>query len=203
MTSSIYGATLGALILTCVSCAGLSTAQSADESEPKPAIVTDGGEGTPIAFPLHPTSRLASASATESGLSLFEIEIPAGTAGAPPHRHTHEDEFFYVRQGEVTFLTDGTEKTISAGGLALLPRGGWHAMWNSEKTDAILLVGTSDGQFDDVFDAVAIAAATAGELSPPEIGAIVARVGAERGITIDMTKVPDGVRHLYGMPPAE
>lgn len=203
MTSSIYGATLGTLLLSCVGCAGFSAAQGAADSEPKPAIVTNGGEGPQIAFPLHPTSRLASASATESGLSLFEIEIPASTAGAPPHRHTHEDEFFYVRRGEITFLTDGTEKTISAGGLALLPRGGWHAMWNSKKTDAILLVGTSDGQFDDFFDAVAIDAATAGELSPPEIGAIVARVGAERGITIDMTKVPDGVRHLYGMPPAE
>lgn len=200
---SIYRVTLGALMLSCVGCTGFSAAQSAGESEPKPAIVTDADEGAKIAFPLHPTTRLASAKATESGLSLFEIEIPAGTAGAPPHRHTHEDEFFYVRQGEITFLTDGTEKTISAGGLALLPRGGWHAMWNSQSSNAVLLVGTSAGKFDDFFDAVAIDAAAEGALSPPEIGAIVARVGAERGITIDMSKVPDGVRHLYGMPPAE
>ena len=82
----------------------------------------------------------------------------------------------------------------------MLPRNGWHAVWNSGDTDAILLVGTSAGKFDDFFDAVAMAVAKAGELTPPQIGAIVGRVGSERGITIDMSRVPADVRKLYGMP---
>jgi len=183
-------------------CASAMTPQDQTQTQTNPALILDQGEGTPIDFPLHPTMRLTSADATQSGLSLFEISIAAQAAGAPPHRHTHEDEFFYVREGRITFMADGVQKTISEGGFVLLPRGGWHAMWNDGKTDAILLVGTSAGQFDDFFDAVAMRAAAAGDLSPPEIGAIVGQVGAERGIEIDMAMVPDKVRHLYGMPPA-
>jgi len=182
-------------------CTSAMTPQNQTQAQTSPALILDQGEGASIDFPLHPTTRLSSADATQSGLSLFEISIATQAAGAPPHRHTHEDEFFYVRQGRITFMADGVQRTISEGGFVLLPRGGWHAMWNDGEADAILLVGTSAGQFDDFFDAVAMEVAAAGDLSPPEIGAIVGQVGAERGITIDMAMVPDQVRHLYGMPP--
>jgi mannose-6-phosphate isomerase-like protein (cupin superfamily) len=198
-------AAIGLSSLFASACVSTSAAQLAETDDSLPAIVLNSGEGTEIEFPLHATTRLASATATDSGLSLFEIIIKAKAAGAPPHKHTHEDEFFYVREGSITFLTDGVQKTIFEGGLALLPRGGggWHAMWNDADADATLLVGASDGQFDDFFDAVAMQAAAAGDLTPPEIGAIVGRVGAERGIIIDMSRVPDQVRPLYGMPPVE
>lgn len=175
-------------------------AEANTDGDSKKAIILDAGEGEEIAFPLHPTQRLAYSSATEAGMSFFEIGIPAQSAGAPPHRHTHEDEFFYVREGTVTFMADGQRKTITAGGFVLLPRNGWHAVWNSTEEDAILLVGTSAGQFDDFFDAVAMEVAAAGELSPPEVGAIVGRLGAERGVIIDMSLVPDDARSLYGLP---
>lgn len=193
---------LGAGLFITSACAAAQVPQDPVPLDAKPGVILDADEGSRIDFPLHPTTRLASADQTASGLSLFEISIVAQTAGAPPHRHQHEDEFFYVRDGRITFMVDGVQKTISAGGFVLLPRGGWHAMWNNGDTDAILLVGTSEGEFDDFFDAVAIEVSSAGDLSPPEIGAIVGKVGAERGIAIDMTKVPDSVRHLYGMPPA-
>ena len=189
-------------LLAITACSHAQGPQDAPQAQPNPAIILDGGEGAAIEFPLHPTKRLASADDTQSGLSLFELVIAAQAAGAPPHQHSHEDEFFYVREGGITFMADGLQKTISEGGFVLLPRGGWHAMWNEGDTDAILLVGTSEGQFDDFFDAIAMEVAAAGELSPPEVGAIVGKVGAQRGITIDMTKVPDSVRHLYGLPPA-
>lgn len=192
---------LGLSTAVLAACANIGVAQESDT--PQSAVILDAGEGEAIAFPLHPATRLAEADQTVSGLSLFEITIPAESGGAPPHRHTHEDEFFYVRSGTVTFLADDAEKTIGAGGFVLLPRGGWHMMWNASGDDATLLVGTSDGKFDDFFDAVAMAAAQAGQLTPPEVGAIVGRIGAERGIVIDMSKVPAGVRHLYGMPPAD
>ena len=179
--------------------AGVETGDKTGEP-PRPAFILDGGEGEAIAFPLHPTQRLAHADSNEAGMSFFEIEIPAKSAGAPPHRHSHEDEFFYVREGSVTFMADDQRKTIGPGGFILLPRDSWHGVWNAGDEDAILLVGTSDGQFDDFFDAVAMEVAAAGELSPPEVGAIVVRMGAERGVAIDMSMVPDDVRSLYGMP---
>lgn len=204
MTKFSSGILVSTTALALAACASSSFADdTADAVEPRPAQLIDAGEGEAIEFPLHPTTRLAGAASNEAGLSLFEIIIPANSAGAPPHTHTHEDEFFYVREGTITFMADGVQKSISPGGLVMLPRGSAHAMWNASEGDAILLVGTSDGAFDDFFDAVAMEVAAAGDLSPPEIGAIVGRIGAERGIMIDMSLVPDEVRPLYGMPPAD
>jgi len=197
-------ALIGLAAMIQMACASTSFADDQpDTSDPKPALLIDSGEGEPIDFPLHPATRLVDAQSNSAGLSLFEIQIPANTAGAPPHTHTHEDEFFYVREGTVTFMADGETKTISPGGLVMLPRGSTHAMWNSGDAESTLLVGTSDGRFDDFFDAVAMEAAAAGDLTPPEIGAIVGRIGAERGIIIDMSLVPDEVRPLYGLPSKE
>ncbi len=197
-------ALIGVSAVALMACTSSSFADDTSSvADPKPALMIDSGEGEAIQFPLHPTTRLADASSNQAGLSLFEIEVPANSAGAPPHTHTHEDEFFYVREGTVTFMADGERKMISPGGLVMLPRGGSHALWNAGDTDATLLVGTSEGEFDDFFDAVAMEVASAGDLTPPEIGAIVGRVGAERGIIIDMSLVPDDVRPLYGMPPKD
>ena len=177
-----------------------SSAETAKSADRLPTKVLDAGEGEDIAFPLHPTVRLADKDSNHAGMSFFEIIIPAGSPGAPPHSHTHEDEFFYIREGNVTFMADGARKTISSGGFVLLPRDSWHAVWNMGDTDAIMLVGTSVGKFDDFFDAVAMEVRESGADSPEEIGAIVGRLGAERGITIDMSRVPEDVAALYGLP---
>ncbi len=169
------------------------------DTEKRPPILLDGGEGEAIAFPLHPTLRLADADSNLAGMSFFEIRIAAGAPGAPPHTHTHEDEFFYVREGTVTFMVNDERRTLKAGGFVLLPRHSLHAMWNTSAEDAILLVGTSAGKFGDFFDAVAIEARESNAGTPAEIGAIVGRLGAERGIVIDMTKVPEDVAALYGL----
>ncbi len=198
---------MGLSVIALAACTSSSFAEQearpADMVEPKPSLIIDLGEGAPIDFPLHSTTRLAGAESNDAGLSLFEIKVAANSAGAPPHTHAHEDEFFYVREGSVTFMANGDQKTISPGGFVMLPRGGAHAFWNATDDEAILLVGTSEGAFDDFFDAVAMEVAAAGELTPPELGAIVGRIGAERGILIDMSLVPDEVRPLYGMPPVE
>ena len=202
MTGFSSNALVGLLAAAFVACTFPSVAEdTANATELKPALLIDADEGEAINFPLHPTTRLAGAGSNDASLSLFEINVPANRAGAPPHRHTHEDEFFYVREGAVTFMADGEQKTISPGGLAMLPRGGTHAMWNAGNEDAILLVGASAGKFDDFFDAVAMEVASAGDLTPPEIGEIIDHIGAARGIIIDMSLVPDSVRPLYGMPP--
>lgn len=196
--SSVLGSVSAVALIACTSSSFAEDTTPA--AGPKPALFIDAGDGEAIGFPLHPTTRLVDAASNDAGLSLFEINILANSAGAPPHTHTHEDEFFYVREGAVTFMADGVQKTISPGGLVMLPRGGTHAMWNATDADSTLLVGTSAGEFDDFFDAIAMEVAAAGELTPPEIGAIIGRVGAERGIIIDMSLVPEAVRPLYGMP---
>ena len=162
-------------------------------------IVLDGGEGGPIEFPLHPTFRLADPDTNLAGMSFFEIHIAAGAPGSPPHTHANEDEFFYVREGTVTIMTAEGRNTIGAGGFVLLPRHSLHALWNASDEDAILLVGTSQGEFGDFFDAVAMEVRATSASSPQEVGAIVGRLGAERGIVVDMTKIPEDVAALYGL----
>ena len=167
--------------------------------ESRPPILLEGGEGEPIAFPIHPTLRLAGPESNVAGMSFFELRIRAGSPGAPPHTHTHEDEFFYVREGSITFMANEERRTLGAGGFILLPRNSLHAMWNASDEDAVLLVGTSAGQFADFFDAVAMEVRESEASSPREVGAILGRLGAERGIVIDMTKVPADVAALYGL----
>ena len=168
----------------------------AEEYEP---YVLEAAGGKEIDFPPHPTWALARADSNQAGLSLFEVGIPARSGGAPPHTHSHEDEFFYVRAGTVTFLANGARKTVSAGGFAMLPRDSLHAVWNASDEDAVLLVGTSNGKFDDFFDAVAMEARDTSAKTPEAVAEIVARLGKERGIEIRMDALPDDVAALYGM----
>lgn len=181
-----------------VSCA--SQADVETETEAMPALLTQAGEGRDVGFPLHPTTELAGDETNMAGMSLFEIEIEPNAGAAPPHTHTHEDEFFYVREGAVTFMADGMRKTLTAGGLAMLPRGGMHAIWNESDDPAILLCGTSGGKFGDFFDAVAIASRAANATTPAEVGPILGAEAAARGIYIDMTAIPADVAALYGLP---
>ena len=173
-------------------------AQAEDRKE-LPTIVLDGGEGAVVDFPLHPTARLAGPKTNIAGMSFFEIGIAAHSAGAPPHTHEHEDEFFYVREGTVTFMTGNERKTIGPGGFVLLPRHSLHAVWNGSDENAILLVGTSGGKFGDFFDAVAIEVQKNNVTTPQEVGAIVGRLGAERGVVIYMSRVPEDVATMYGL----
>ena len=115
--------------------------------------------------------------------------------------HTYEDEFFYVREGQITFMAEGERQSLSAGGFVMLPRGSLHAFWNDGDSEAILLCGTSDGKFGDFFDVVAVAAREANARTPGELGPILGAIAAERGIFIDMSKVPADVAALYGLPP--
>lgn len=57
-----------------------------------------------------------------------EVEVPPGQ-GVPAHRHTHEDETFYVLSGRVTFEGDDCADpvTLGPGGLFHGPRGRVHA----------------------------------------------------------------------------
>ena len=156
-------------------------------------------EAEAIGFPPHPTRKLAGPETNQAGLSLFEIEIPAKTAGAPPHTHTHEDEFFYVRSGSVTFWFNGERKLVREGGIALLPRNSLHAVWNNGDEVATLLVGTSGGKFGDYFDAVAMEVRKTNANTPEAVGEIMGRLGVERGVIIQMDKVPADVAALYGL----
>jgi quercetin dioxygenase-like cupin family protein len=77
------------------------------------------------------------------------VDDPRGTA-PPMHVHRHEDETFYVLEGEISVLVGDEEIELGAGDYAFVPRGTSHAyLVRSER--ACLLVTFSPSGFEEFF----------------------------------------------------
>ncbi len=63
--------------------------------------------------------------------ALVEHTLPAGLLGAPPHRHSREDECSYVLEGTLTVWRAGTVQAYGPGSAVTKPRGEWHTFWNA------------------------------------------------------------------------
>ena len=72
-----YIAVSAALLVACgVAAFGSGEHETASSSaESRPPILLDGGQGEAIAFPAHPTLRLADPDSNIAGMSFFEIRI--------------------------------------------------------------------------------------------------------------------------------
>ena len=66
----------------------------------------------------------ASADTTGGAFTVFEERDPVDT---PLHVHEHEDELFYVLEGEHVFQVGDEEFRVGPGGLVFAPRGVPHA----------------------------------------------------------------------------
>jgi oxalate decarboxylase/phosphoglucose isomerase-like protein (cupin superfamily) len=135
-----------------------------------------------------------------ANVSLWEVEIAAKSPGAPPHTHTHEDEIYVVLEGEMTFLIGEDVVTAGPGATVALPRGGLHATWNEGDAPVRALTFISqDSAFEHFFDRVVERVVQEGAASPAEAAGIVGAVAAEIGVEIDMGKLPDRARPLFGL----
>jgi len=82
--------------------------------------------------------------------ATFEATVPPGE-GANPHLHEHEDEQFYVIEGELVFRAGDETIEMSAGDFVHVPRGTIHSFENGPthaRLLATLLPGTG---LDQVF----------------------------------------------------
>ena len=68
----------------------------------------------------------ATSEETNGGFFLFEDRMERGKA-TPLHTHPDSDESMYILEGEIVMHMDGTDHRVSAGGLAVAPRGVPHA----------------------------------------------------------------------------
>ena len=75
---------------------------------------------------------------TDGRFAVIEARERRGD-GPPRHVHSHEDEFIYVLDGQVTFERDGEQHTALSGMWLLLPRGSQHR-FSVDSTEARLLV---------------------------------------------------------------
>src|SRR5690349_15108606 len=87
---------------------------------------------------------------TNGEVSVVEHPFPVG-ALVPPHKHTREDEYSIVTEGEIGFRSGDREVVLGAGGYITKPRGELHTMWNAGSTPARMIEVISPAGFEKFF----------------------------------------------------
>jgi quercetin dioxygenase-like cupin family protein len=90
---------------------------------------------------------------TNGAAAVFYLDAPP-MSGPPLHRHSREDEWFYVMDGDVTVEADGRRSVLGAGGSFFAPRGTAHTFQIFGSAGARILVMVSPGGFDQFFRAL-------------------------------------------------
>ena len=69
------------------------------------------------------------------------MTLPPGSWSSQRHWHSHEDEFVYVLEGEVTLVEDDGETVLRAGDCAAFPKGSGngHHLINKSASAAVFL----------------------------------------------------------------
>jgi quercetin dioxygenase-like cupin family protein len=86
--------------------------------------------------------------------AIFRQTMPPNW-GPPLHRHSREDEWFYILEGEITAEIDGQRTVLQGGGSAFAPRGTAHRFKVSGPRPAKMLVMVTPGGFDQFFEELA------------------------------------------------
>ena len=125
------------------------------------------------------TRYLARPEETGGAYALIEHTLSPGLIGAPPHRHTREDELSYVLTGTLTVWRDGVVSPFGPGSVVAKPRGEWHTFWNAGTEELRFFEVVSPPGFVSYFRELA-------EIIPPEgppeaeaLGALASRYGLE------------------------
>jgi uncharacterized cupin superfamily protein len=88
--------------------------------------------------------------ARRSGLTQFGVNlnvIAPGAWSSQRHWHSHEDEFVWVVEGELTLVTDAGEEVLRAGDCAAFKAGepdGHHLINRTDRPAKVLEIGTSN-----------------------------------------------------------
>jgi quercetin dioxygenase-like cupin family protein len=94
----------------------------------------------------------------DSGGTIFAIELQNLLKGGPPvHFHLHQDEWFFVMEGEVLFQVGEQRKLLRSGESLLGPRMIPHGFCAvGEKPSRMIITFTPAGKMEEFFRHVAI-----------------------------------------------
>ena len=112
------------------------------------AVPERKGTGYPPEFDRPCAGRVRQRLGDAGGLHDFGVNLtrlPPGNWSSQRHWHSHEDEFVYVLEGELTLIEDGGETLLRAGECAAFPKGSsdGHHMINRAGGMAVYLeIGT-------------------------------------------------------------
>jgi uncharacterized cupin superfamily protein len=114
------------------------------------AVPVRHGSGYPPPFDAPCAQRTRRRLGDAGGLRDFGVNLmtlPAGGWSSQRHWHSHEDEFVYVLQGELTLVEDDGETMLRAGDCAAFPKGtgnGHHLINRSAAPALYLEMGSRD-----------------------------------------------------------
>jgi uncharacterized cupin superfamily protein len=112
------------------------------------AVPARKGTGYPPEFNAPCAERMRQRLGDAGGLTDFGANLtrlPPGNWSSQRHWHSHEDEFVYVLEGEVTLIEDNAETVLRAGECAAFPKGtgnGHHLINRSNAMATYLEVGS-------------------------------------------------------------
>ncbi len=112
------------------------------------AVPERKGAGYPPPFNAPCAERVRQRLGDAGGLKEFGVNLmrlPPGNWSSQRHWHSHEDEFVYVLESELTLVEDGGEMLLQAGDCAAFPKGtgnGHHLINRTDTTALYLEVGS-------------------------------------------------------------
>lgn len=103
---------------------------------------------------------------TGGAYAVMEAFIPSGH-GPLPHQHSREDEFFYVLDGTMEFVSDGQRSIGGPGTFVALPKGSVHCFQNVGDAPARMIITVVPAGLEDFFIEVSKNPDTFSEENPP------------------------------------
>jgi quercetin dioxygenase-like cupin family protein len=88
---------------------------------------------------------------TNGAAAVFHLTGPP-MSGPPRHRHSREDEWFYVLDGQIIAEIDGQRTVLHAGGSGFASRGTAHTFQNFGDAAAQMLVMVTPGGSHQFFE---------------------------------------------------
>ena len=109
-------------------------------------------------------------------LALVEHNLAPHVLAAPLHRHSREDEYSLVIEGELGVYENGAEVVVGSGGLVFKPRGRWHTFWNAGDEPLRILELITPAGIEQLFRKLA---SPKDDYSPETLPALAAEYGCE------------------------
>jgi mannose-6-phosphate isomerase-like protein (cupin superfamily) len=127
------------------------------------------GEGKPFWFAGELYTAKAVGEDTSWSFTLLETLSPPGS-GTLPHIHYREDETFYVLEGELEFMLEGSPIKVGAGSCLYVRKGTWHYYRNVGTQPARYLGVVAPAGIERFFEEVGVPATDRSTPPPFEQG---------------------------------
>jgi quercetin dioxygenase-like cupin family protein len=109
-----------------------------------------------------------SGSETQGKYAVWEIEVDPQNA-PPLHRHSREDEGFYVLEGKFAFPYGNSETNAGKGQFVYAPRGEFHTYKNIGDSPGTLLLVITPADFGNFFKEIGVVVDERASFKQPQI----------------------------------